>query len=221
MHRNCSHDHACTFILDNIILNCRRLVKRIYVPLPDEVARAGLIQHLMRKQGSGGGVIVEDIEKLNAVVKMTAGYSGSDLSAVCAGYFCHFWPFNAIIGLNNNFLPTQINRSFDDVICILLSVEEKIHADIYPINKPFSQTTPYHKQVCHEAAMGPIRELGPAALLSVKAEDVRALEEKVWNWLSLPSFSNFVLCSAASHCKQSLNLRCIFAIQGRNMTSLS
>jgi SpoVK/Ycf46/Vps4 family AAA+-type ATPase len=61
----------------------RRLVKRIYVPLPDEVARAGLIQHLMRKQGSGGGGIVEDVEKLNAVVKMTAGYSGSDLSAVC------------------------------------------------------------------------------------------------------------------------------------------
>ena len=59
-------------------------MKRIYVPLPDEVARAGLIQHLMRKQGSGGGGIVEDIEKLNAVVKMTAGYSGSDLSAVCA-----------------------------------------------------------------------------------------------------------------------------------------
>jgi hypothetical protein len=58
-------------------------VKRIYVPLPDEVARAGLIQHLMRKQGSGGGGIVEDVEKLNAVVKMTAGYSGSDLSAVC------------------------------------------------------------------------------------------------------------------------------------------
>ena len=58
-------------------------MKRIYVPLPDDVARAGLIQHLMRKQGSGGGGIVEDVEKLNAVVKMTAGYSGSDLSAVC------------------------------------------------------------------------------------------------------------------------------------------
>ena len=60
----------------------RRLVKRIYVPLPDEEARAGLIQHLMKKQGSGGGGIVEDPEKLNAVVQMTGGYSGSDLSAV-------------------------------------------------------------------------------------------------------------------------------------------
>jgi hypothetical protein len=43
-------------------------------------------------------------------------------------------------------------------------------------------------QVCHEAAMGPIRELGPAALLSVKAEDVRALEEKVRNRLNMISF---------------------------------
>ena len=57
-------------------------MKRIYVPLPDEEARAGLIRHLMKKQGSGGGGIVEDAEKLNAVVQMTGGYSGSDLSAV-------------------------------------------------------------------------------------------------------------------------------------------
>ena len=97
--------------LDEAVL--RRLVKRIYVPLPDEEARSGLIKHLMRKQGSGGGALVEDEEKLQRVVIMTAGYSGSDLSAVC-----------------------------------------------------------------HEAAMGPIRELGPAALLKVKAEEVRALTEK-------------------------------------------
>ena len=64
----------------------------------------------MRKQGSGGGALVEDEDKLMRVVQLTAGYSGSDLSAVC-----------------------------------------------------------------HEAAMGPIRELGPAALLKVKAEEVRAV----------------------------------------------
>ena len=65
-------------------------MKRIYVPLPDEEARAGLIKHLMRKQGSGGGGIVEDEEKLNAVVQMTGGYSGSDLSAVsvCGCVWC-------------------------------------------------------------------------------------------------------------------------------------
>ena len=51
-------------------------------------------------------------------------------------------------------------------------------------------TTPHRTQVCHEAAMGPIRELGPAALLSVKAEDVRALEEKVRIRLSLITFSS-------------------------------
>ena len=34
-------------------------------------------------------------------------------------------------------------------------------------------------KVCQEAAMGPIRELGPAALLKVRPEDVRALTEVV------------------------------------------
>jgi hypothetical protein len=46
----------------------------------------------MRKQGSGGGAIVEDVEKLNAVVKMTAGYSGSDLSAVSDLHYVLRWP---------------------------------------------------------------------------------------------------------------------------------
>jgi SpoVK/Ycf46/Vps4 family AAA+-type ATPase len=32
--------------------------------------------------------------------------------------------------------------------------------------------------VCSEAAMGPIRELGPQALLHVKAEDVRPILER-------------------------------------------
>ena len=78
-------------------------MKRIYVPLPDEVARAGLIQHLMRKQGSGGGGIVEDIEKLNAVVKMTAGYSGSDLSAVCAAMLSYPLPIPLTVTISFSF----------------------------------------------------------------------------------------------------------------------
>ena len=81
-----------TLLFSVHFLSCRRLVKRIYVPLPDEEARAGLIQHLMRKQGSGGGGIVEDVEKLNAVVKMTVGYSGSDLSAVRCTASVHYRP---------------------------------------------------------------------------------------------------------------------------------
>ena len=35
-------------------------------------------------------------------------------------------------------------------------------------------------QVCQEAALGPIRELGAAALRTVKAEDVRNLNEQVY-----------------------------------------
>ena len=56
------------------------------MPLPDEEARLGLVKRLMRKQGSGGGGLVEDPEKLQAIVRMTAGYSGSDLSAVREAY---------------------------------------------------------------------------------------------------------------------------------------
>ena len=92
----------------------RRLVKRIYVPLPDGDSRRALIAHLMRKQGAGGAaMLTNNAGSLDHVVAATAGYSGSDLTAVCA-----------------------------------------------------------------EAAMAPIRELGPAALLQVKAEEVRLLQEK-------------------------------------------
>ena len=36
------------------------------------------------------------------------------------------------------------------------------------------------QKVCQEAALGPIRELGAAALRTVKAEDVRNLNEQVF-----------------------------------------
>jgi len=92
--------------------NYRRFTKRIYVPLPDPVARKALIQHMLAKQGIAAVAIGE--KDLDSIVKMTEGYSGSDLTAVC-----------------------------------------------------------------QEAALCPIRELGAAALRTVKAEDVRYMNIKV------------------------------------------
>ncbi|PXF46047.1 Fidgetin-like protein 1 [Gracilariopsis chorda] len=57
----------------------RRFVKRLYIPLPDSGARTTLINRLLEKQGTD--MSGEDVGK---VAEMTAGYSGSDLYALCA-----------------------------------------------------------------------------------------------------------------------------------------
>lgn len=62
--------------LDNAVR--RRLVKRIYVPLPDEHARRALLQNLLK--GEDYALHGSDLEKL---VYETDGYSGSDLKALC------------------------------------------------------------------------------------------------------------------------------------------
>jgi SpoVK/Ycf46/Vps4 family AAA+-type ATPase len=56
----------------------RRLVKRIYIPLPDEATRRAVLRHLLQGQNvrMGGS----DIEK---VVRATDLYSASDLTALC------------------------------------------------------------------------------------------------------------------------------------------
>lgn len=62
--------------LDDAVL--RRLVKRIYIPLPDANVRRILFQHKLKGQAFSlpGG----DLERL---VRETEGYSGSDLQALC------------------------------------------------------------------------------------------------------------------------------------------
>lgn len=40
-------------------------------------------------------------------------------------------------------------------------------------------------QVCHEAALGPIRELGAAALRTIKAEEVRCINDQVSDFFIL------------------------------------
>ncbi|WJX14649.1 microtubule-severing ATPase [Trifolium repens] len=62
--------------LDDAVL--RRLVKRIYVPLPNENVRKLLLKHKLK--GQAFSLPNRDLEML---VKDTEGYSGSDLQALC------------------------------------------------------------------------------------------------------------------------------------------
>jgi spastin len=99
--------------LDEAVL--RRLVKRIYVPLPDEEARTSLIVNLLSKQVNNGSKSSRGLsqKELNKVVQATHGYSASDLTALC-----------------------------------------------------------------HDAAMGPIREFKPHELKTISADAIREVSEK-------------------------------------------
>lgn len=57
----------------------RRFQRRLYVPMPDEKARLGLIKHLLNKDGSAD-MTEEDFQE---VVAATTGYSGADLNTLC------------------------------------------------------------------------------------------------------------------------------------------
>jgi SpoVK/Ycf46/Vps4 family AAA+-type ATPase len=56
----------------------RRLTRRLYVPLPDEPARRGLIVRALTK-------VAHNMEEgdIGKVVEVTAGYSGADVAQVC------------------------------------------------------------------------------------------------------------------------------------------
>lgn len=65
--------------IDEAIL--RRVVKRIYVPLPDILSRTALIRHLLMKQAKPKNDKDYD-QFIPLVVEATDGYSASDLTAV-------------------------------------------------------------------------------------------------------------------------------------------
>ncbi|KAK7791862.1 hypothetical protein R5R35_000909 [Gryllus longicercus] len=56
----------------------RRLVKRLYIPLPDHEARCQIIQRLMFKENS---CLSQD--QINEIGKLTDGYSGADVKNLC------------------------------------------------------------------------------------------------------------------------------------------
>ena len=55
----------------------RRLEKRIYIPLPNEVGRKELFKINLK------GIKIGDDLKVDKLVQMTKGYSGADISNVC------------------------------------------------------------------------------------------------------------------------------------------
>ncbi|KAL4354649.1 hypothetical protein GQ457_06G040800 [Hibiscus cannabinus] len=53
----------------------RRLTKRLYIPLPEPEARAWIVRNLLEKDG----LFKLSEEDINAICKLTEGYSGSDM----------------------------------------------------------------------------------------------------------------------------------------------
>lgn len=65
----------------------RRLVKRIYIPLPDAEGRAAILNHLLGASSSSSGPagVRHSLSKkdIKNIVASTEGYSASDLTALC------------------------------------------------------------------------------------------------------------------------------------------
>ena len=107
--------------LDEAVL--RRLVKRIYVPLPDRDTRLSLITILLSKQKKPSVSIFPSLLSSSSTVDL--GISSSDL--------------DKIVDASQGYSASDLTA------------------------------------LCHEAAMGPIRELGPELLKTVSASAIRNL----------------------------------------------
>jgi SpoVK/Ycf46/Vps4 family AAA+-type ATPase len=82
----------CPWDIDSAVL--RRFPRRILVPLPDEAARRGLLQHLLQKAGKHSLQSSRDVSKL---VDQTTGFSCSDISAIAVQ--ASFGPLRSLGGM--------------------------------------------------------------------------------------------------------------------------
>jgi ATP-dependent 26S proteasome regulatory subunit len=81
----------CPWDIDSAVL--RRFPRRILVPLPDEAARRGLLQHLLQKAGKHS-LTSRHVTKL---VERTQGFSCSDISAIAVQ--ASFGPLRSLGGM--------------------------------------------------------------------------------------------------------------------------
>lgn len=93
----------------------RRLVKRLYIPLPDTLARRSMILHYLHSLQTD---LTDD--HVDTVVARAQGYSGSDIKALCA---------EAAMGPIRNLEPELLmNLSEDQIRPIGYDVRVNLHA---------------------------------------------------------------------------------------------
>lgn len=59
----------------------RRLVKRLYIPLPDDKGRMAMVKHLMEKEATSG--TLSDFE-MSRICELSSGFSGADIHTLCS-----------------------------------------------------------------------------------------------------------------------------------------
>ena len=134
-------------------------MKRIYIPLPEASTRRSLIEHLMSKQHSALGS--SDLAKL---VKLT---EGRVTTFVCTGvnHGVHLYHTGSICIIWVPFVLHGSHLYHLGSICITW-------VPSFLIGYSCSDITALAK----EAAIGPIRDLGYDAILSVAPESVRPIQ---------------------------------------------
>ncbi|KAL6101635.1 spast [Pungitius sinensis] len=126
--------------LDEAVL--RRFAKRIYVALPDAETRFTLLKNLLEKHGSPLSK-----NELSSLAKMTAGYSGSDLTSLAK---------DAALGPIRELCPDQVRRmaasemrnikmkDFEDSLKRIKPSVSSTTLDMYTKwNKDFGDTTAF------------------------------------------------------------------------------
>lgn len=147
--------------LDEAVL--RRLVKRVYVPLPDAVARAALINHLLLKQHASSADSSTDVSSSGKSAAVGKAPNADPISGFVAGVTSVFSKQST----NSSTAKQQQRQTL---------LDDSAMAHIVELTDGYSGSD--LTAVCHEAAMGPIRELTPAQLQTIKSTDIRGINEK-------------------------------------------